>query len=137
MILWGEIRCLSLIGVKGLKSHGHAEKKKPRTISARGKKCWETGSVAWYLFCIVFMVQYNTHNINYKSLLFGKVCRACQKNQWRKKVMFEHFREFLEWLQCPTREELHEWGTQKTYFLSCDKCHWVTCTFNVQKVDRW
>ena len=42
-------------------------KKKPRTISARGKKCWETGSAAWYLFCIVFMVQYNTHNINYKS----------------------------------------------------------------------
>ena len=84
MLLWGEIRCLSLIGVKGLKSHGHAEKK-PRTIPARGKKCWETGSAAWYLFCIVFMVQYNTHNINYKSLLFGKVCHACRKKSVKKK----------------------------------------------------
>ena len=77
--MWGEIRCLSLIGVKGLKSHGHAEKK-PRTISARGKKCWETGSAAWYLFCIVFMVQYNTHNINYKSLLLLK--KISEKKKW-------------------------------------------------------
>ena len=75
---------MSLIGVKGLKSHGHAEKNQEQS-QLEVKKCWETGSAAWYLFCIVFMVQYNTHNINYKSLLFGKVCHACRKKSVKKK----------------------------------------------------
>lgn len=89
--------------------------------------------LVFILYCVHGTIQYTQYKLQVPSFWQSLSCLS-KKISEKKKVMWEYFREFLEWLQCPTREELHEWGTQKTYFLSCDKCHWVTCTFNVQKL---
>ena len=76
---------MSLIGVKGLKSHGHAEKK-PRTISARGKKCWETGSAAWYiiLYCVHGTIQYTQYKLQVPSFWQSLSCLSKKISEKKK-----------------------------------------------------
>lgn len=108
MILWGEIRCLSLIGVKGFTSHG-LHKATLLTVLLMLKKNQEqsqlevksAGRLVLLPDIYFVLCSWARHIINYKSLLFGKVCCACWKKSVKKKAMLVHFREFLEWLQCP------------------------------------